>query len=210
MQLSRQKGATPPGRVDRRRARARAEIVEIAREILATGGVAAFSLDDVARELGTTKPAVYHYFESKEALVRAAMLEGFLEHARVVTEAAKRAPAGRAVLEATTRAFVEHYAGRLGHFRLDFAWTQIHPNPDATREIALARMNELTDLVEEKLRADSSLSSERARRLCVTSWITGFGLLSALSLTDAQGTSLAHSTDALLRELVRMVRSAVP
>src|SRR5688572_26179602 len=107
VQLSRRKAEAQPGRVDRRRARARAEIVEIARELLATGGVAAFSLDDVARELGTTKPAVYHYFESKEALVRAAMLEGFFEHARVVAEAAKRAPPGRAVLEATTRAFVE-------------------------------------------------------------------------------------------------------
>ncbi len=35
-------------------------------------------------------------------------------------------------------------------------------------------------------------------------WIAGVGLVSALSITEANGTSLAHSTDSLLGEITAM------
>jgi AcrR family transcriptional regulator len=42
--------------------------------------LADFTLDDVADTLGVTKPAIYHYFPNREALMRAAVAEGQLEH----------------------------------------------------------------------------------------------------------------------------------
>jgi hypothetical protein len=37
--------------------------------------------------------------------------------------------------------------------------------------------------------------------LCVVAWTAGLGLVSALSVTEANGTSLAHPTNALLAEI---------
>ena len=46
-----------------------AQAVLLAQQALARGGVAGLTLDAVARELGVTKQALYHYFDSKDALL---------------------------------------------------------------------------------------------------------------------------------------------
>ena len=61
----------------------RRRILERAREAFATRGYAATSLDDLARELGLTKGAIYHHFPSKRALLKA-----LLDEARARAEAA--------------------------------------------------------------------------------------------------------------------------
>jgi len=57
-------------RVERKYLQARQEILETAQSILLEGGVEAVTLASVAGELGMTKQAIYHYFPSKDALVR--------------------------------------------------------------------------------------------------------------------------------------------
>jgi Bacterial regulatory proteins, tetR family len=61
-----------------------------------------FTLDDVADTLGVTKPAIYHYFPNREALMRGAVAEGQLEHGRVLLKAARDAENGPAVLHFMT------------------------------------------------------------------------------------------------------------
>jgi len=198
-------------RTQQRRARVRMEIVEVARATLAEQGLPAFALDEVARRLGITKPAIYHYFADKNALIRAAMMEGLLEHAHVLIEAAREAPPGRAVLAILAKAFVDHYAARLSLFRIDFAWTQIHGFSgvrEATGGAVLKVMNELTDTVEGKLRAGTRLSSARARRLAVTAWVSALGLVSALSMLENAGTGFAHSTSSMVGELQNLLRGS--
>ncbi len=48
----------------------RAEVMEAALALVAERGVAGASLRELARRLGMSQPSLYHYFESKEALVR--------------------------------------------------------------------------------------------------------------------------------------------
>lgn len=48
----------------------RAEVMEAALTLVAERGVAGASLRELARRLGMSQPSLYHYFESKEALVR--------------------------------------------------------------------------------------------------------------------------------------------
>jgi hypothetical protein len=55
-------------------------------------------------------------------------------------------------------------------------------------------MNELTDIVETKLRAGTRMSRERARRLSVTAWVSAIGLVSALSMMENARTGFAHSS----------------
>src|SRR5690242_18172896 len=109
---------TTTRRVAARHERSRAEIVAVARRLLTTGSVAQFTLDGVAETLGVTKPAIYHYFKSREALISAAMTDGFVRHGRMLADAARAAEDGPAVLRAVITAFVNHYRDRLEEFRL--------------------------------------------------------------------------------------------
>ena len=58
---SKPREAIPPAR--------RAEVLETALALIADHGVAGASLRKLAAELGMSQPSLYHYFESKEALV---------------------------------------------------------------------------------------------------------------------------------------------
>jgi AcrR family transcriptional regulator len=53
-----------------------ARIVEAARDLLAEAGLEGLSMRAVASRLGVTAPAIYHYFESKQALVDRVVAEG--------------------------------------------------------------------------------------------------------------------------------------
>ena len=48
----------------------RDEIIRVAARIFATKGYHATTLDEIARELGVTKPALYYHIRSKEELLR--------------------------------------------------------------------------------------------------------------------------------------------
>ena len=185
-------------RVAARQDRTRAEIVAVARGLLAQSPLAGFTLDEIASAVGVTKPALYHYFPNREALIRAAMAEGYLEQARVMREALRKADDGPAVLSAMTTAFVEHYRQRPELFRLDFAWSQLFSDRDSVKDLILPVFNELTGLVAEKLRRGADVSPLEARQLSVIAWTSAVGLMSALSVTAAGKTGLAHPTEALL------------
>lgn len=51
--------------------RTRTALLQAARELFYTRGVAATAVNDVAEASGLTKPTLYHYFPSREALVAA-------------------------------------------------------------------------------------------------------------------------------------------
>ena len=76
------------------RARARAaltaEIKDTARKHMAESGAPALSLRAVARDLGMVSSAVYRYFESRDALLTALIVDAF----DAVGDAAERATAG--------------------------------------------------------------------------------------------------------------------
>jgi AcrR family transcriptional regulator len=192
------KRGSEPRRAAVRRDRTRGEIIAIARRFLAKAALADFTLDDVAGTLGVTKPAIYHYFPNREALMRAAVAEGQLEHGRVLLKAARDADNGPAVLQALTTAFIDHYRDRLEYFRLDFAWSQIHGDPQTTRDLILPLFNELTEVVSEKLRRGTDVTPLRARQLAVVAWTSAIGLMSALSVMTSAGTGFVHPTNTLL------------
>ena len=57
-------------RVQQKREQARREILQAAQDILRERGADAVTLASVAGVLGMTKQALYHYFPSKEALMK--------------------------------------------------------------------------------------------------------------------------------------------
>ena len=63
------------------------QIKKIARELMAESGTAGLSLRAIARKLGMTAPALYHYFASLDDLITALIVDAFTNHARYVRAA---------------------------------------------------------------------------------------------------------------------------
>jgi AcrR family transcriptional regulator len=84
---------------ERRRAQTVAEIKEAALRELAVTGADGLSLRAVARAVGVSVQALYHYFDSRDALVTALVTDAFDELADTVSAAASgaRDPADRVV-----------------------------------------------------------------------------------------------------------------
>jgi AcrR family transcriptional regulator len=71
----------------------RAEILAVAERLFAQKSYHATSMDDVADAVGVTKPAIYHYFRSKEDIlleIRQSIIDDALELVDGVLEAAGR------------------------------------------------------------------------------------------------------------------------
>src|SRR5262245_45041432 len=64
-------------RAERLREAAIAEIKAIARQQMAEQGQAALSLGAIARAMGMTTPALYRYFESRDALITALIIDAY-------------------------------------------------------------------------------------------------------------------------------------
>lgn len=61
----------------------REQIVEVATRLFSQDGYGGTTLDDIAAEIGFTKPAIYYWFESKEAIL-------FEIHDRIVRDSLNR------------------------------------------------------------------------------------------------------------------------
>jgi AcrR family transcriptional regulator len=92
---------------DRRRAETVAEIKAAALEQLATAGTGGLSLRGVARAVGMTVQSLYHYFDSRDALLSALVTDSHnaLADAAEAAAAATRGQSPRARRLATTGAF---------------------------------------------------------------------------------------------------------
>lgn len=101
-----------------RRGLVEAEILERGAELFAARGFAATSMQDIADALGSSRPALYHYFSSKDEI-----LDRLIEGLAAATEAAlssvavKDGPAD-ARLRALVTALIEPVAESPGRFRL--------------------------------------------------------------------------------------------
>jgi AcrR family transcriptional regulator len=65
-------------------------LVDVAREIVKSGGAATFSLRDAARQAGVTPGAVYKHFDSKDTLLAAVAVAGFEQLAQRVALAVSK------------------------------------------------------------------------------------------------------------------------
>lgn len=163
----------------------RAQLIRAARDLFLEGGVANFSLREVARRVGVSAAAVYRHFDGKEALVTAACTQGFEVFSSYLVRAL-RAPTPLDRLLATGdqyrlfalenppdyRFIFMSSAGEIGH----------GPRPDSKRtstetltEDATFRF--LVDRVRECIDA-SVLAKDSPEKLAVLIWAHVHGLVS--------------------------------
>jgi AcrR family transcriptional regulator len=196
-------------RVRRKRQQARQEILRAATDALGTSGIDGVTLEAVSSALGMTRQALYHYFPSKEALMRGLVTSLFEDESEHVLAAVERADSGPAAVVAMMRALHAHYVDNLAAFRAIYAQTQLYATArtgldEATLRAEInPRSHRLFDALEARLAGSSSGPREReaARRYAFVAWTSVLGLLTMLSVADATGDPLIHRDTDLLDTL---------
>jgi len=207
--MSRQKARQQSPRIREKRRQAREDILDAARRVLKKQGVDAVTLAAVAADLGMTKPALYHYFPSKDALVRALVTSLLAEEIEALLAAVEADGNVKGTLSTLIHAFYNHYIGRLDAFRIIYCHSQLAGarslgiDPETIRDEFNPRTRHLFDVLEQRLTATGAGSAERrqARQLAFTAWTSALGLMTMLSVADANADPLVHSDAELLDTL---------
>jgi AcrR family transcriptional regulator len=101
-----------------RRGLVEAEILERSAELFAARGFAATSMGDIADALGSSRPALYHYFSSKDEILDH-LIHGLADSAEAaVTAATATAGPAEGRLRALVAALIAPVAESPGRFRL--------------------------------------------------------------------------------------------
>lgn len=206
--------ASPSERVLRKRARVREHLLAAAAELVREVGVNGLTIEAVAARADVSKPAVYYYFASKDALTRALALDRSRDEIATLREAITNIPPGSSVIEAVVRAYVTHHLASLSLFRAEYVWAQIVGLEGDDLDAAVNdEMNALFTLFEERLREDAARrllhDGLHLRRVAVTTWASAHGIVAMLSLLDAGGTKLLHDVTDMVDELCQVLTRGV-
>ncbi|MFI0485546.1 TetR/AcrR family transcriptional regulator [Actinomadura sp. 9N215] len=133
----------PSSRRDRLRQETLAEIREAARTLLTTRGPAAVTINAVAREVGMSGPALYHYFSGHDDLVQAVTADFFAELAAEMRAARDaRARTGGSISARLLAACRAMRGWAIAH-PAEFGWIFTSPvpaavtrSPDSARNLA--------------------------------------------------------------------------
>lgn len=199
----------PTARVARKREQVRQEILAAAREILRQDGVEGVTLASVAARLGMTKPALYHYFPSKEALVQGLVVTLLDDEIETLIAAVEKSATRTDILGTLIRTFYAHYRDRLYALRTVYcrsqlgAAGQIGLDQDTIREQINPRTRHLFDVLETRIAGAGASAAERrrARQLAYCAWLSALGMLTMLGVAEANQDPLVHSDKDLLKVL---------
>jgi AcrR family transcriptional regulator len=180
----------------RRHARARDELVEAARQILESAGVAGFTVKAVAEAADISKPAFYYYFPSREHLVAELADHVLSREAAALVEAAYRASSPAGAVAEVLREKVRFYSDDMPAFRMVYLWPHVIGTPDGYAESVVApRRQAVLDVLTDRLAgATGDIPAGDAARLALA---TADGLLSA-DVDAAERSRLALHAAALL------------
>lgn len=203
-------------RNERRREQTRTEILDTARNAVLRGGLSSFTLAAVADELGLTKPALYYYFDSKEALLFELLLREWFELATEVKTAVDATANGADAVEQLMRTVFNRYRDHLEIFML---FHKMGPGGDFEGIVGpeqLERIRPVNELLyggaESRLRADQRSGNfpgkRDPRRFAFTAHMAVIGLLNMKAIVAAADDPLIHNDDDLIDDLCTTFRDA--
>lgn len=200
-------------RQQRRRDQSREDILAAARIVLLRDGIAAVTLDAVARTAGMSKTGLYYYFASKEALVFELMFDVWESQGRRVRDAVERIDTGPGALAAVIRNTVEGYAPQMDDFRLAFLLSQVSGSSGLQfSPEQFERIRPINDLVlggaARKLSAEGERGVVEPRLLTFLAYVSALGLLTMKGLVESQGDPLLYSDEQLIEALGKVFAAA--
>lgn len=203
-------------RNERRRDQTRAEILDAAREAILRKGLAGFTLAEVAKDLALTKPALYYYFESKEALLFEVLLREWVESAAEVQAAVEATESGADAVEQLMRTVFARYRDRLELFMLHYRLGPGGEFADIVGPEQAERIHPINETlyggVEARLQADQRRGSfpkgRSPRRFAFTAHMAVVGLLNMKAIAVSAHDPLIHSDEDLIDDLCTTFRHA--
>ena len=193
-------------RQQRRRDRSREDILAAARSVLLRDGIAAVTLEAVAREAGMSKTGLYYYFASKEALVFELMFRVWESQGERVRHAVEQVDTGQAALAAIIGNTVEMFAPQMDDFRLAFLFGQVSSSsrmlvsPEQFERIRPLNAMLLGGATE-KLVAEGGNTAVEPRLLAFLAHCSALGVLTMKGLVESQGDPLLYSDEQLIQGL---------
>jgi AcrR family transcriptional regulator len=201
-------------RMERRRDLSRDEILAAARRVLLRNGIAATTLDAVAKEAGMSKAALYYYFASKEALFFELVFGALEKHAHAVHDAVEGTKTGAEALRAIITESVRGFSPNLDDFRLAYLHGQV-AGQGAVHfdEQQFARIRPLNDLwfadAAAKLRAEGRRRAHvEPRLMAFLAHVAAIGLLTMKGTVESVEDPLIYSDEQLIEGLARIFEAA--
>lgn len=151
-----------------------------ASRILADQGVEALNLRAIAETAGVGAASIYHYFDSKDALLRDLALQGFEELRRDIVDYQTR-PEFRSPMRAGARAFFHFAETRPALFSLMFS-ERLMERYEALREAELQTVLAYQAAVQ----ADDRIPPAHQENAAFALWALGRGIASILSSRGGQ------------------------
>jgi AcrR family transcriptional regulator len=210
-------GTKRAARSARRRKQTREEILDVAREVIFATGFQSFALTAVAEELGLTKPALYYYFPSKEALLFEVVLDELVASAAEIQAAVEQTDTGADAVEALMRTCFDRYRDNLRAFALTHTVGSIPPEyRKLVGPAELERIRPINDMTyggtEQRLRADQRAGRfpkhRNPRRFAFTAHMAVTGVLNMKAITESANDPLIHRDDDLIDSLCKTFRAA--
>ncbi len=202
-----------PTRSQRRRERSRDEILDAARTVVEARGLQGLTMDEVARTVGLTKPALYYYFPSKDALLGELHHRSFAQMAQRLHDAVEATTAGPDALRALIRETVAQYAPRMDDFRLAFLQPQLAADALHASPEQLARIRPLNDQAFAGAAArvqagQAGRAGVPPRLLAFLAHLAALGVLTMKGLVEAFDDPLRYPDDELIDALARVFEAA--
>jgi len=125
------------------------EVIRVAARLFAAKGYHATTLDEIAEEIGVTKPALYYYITSKEDILRS-IINRIMEPMEEASEVGKSSLPPKERMERIIRILVQFSAERTETTRIAFEQSNILPkrSQDALRR----RQKDVERVVEQTLK----------------------------------------------------------
>jgi len=178
----------------------RLTIMRSAKELLVTQGIDRFTVAEVAQASSLSKPSLYYYFASKEALVLELALESLQLEYDALTGAIRGAESGVEVLVRLVRTRIDFFLSDVDAFRIVHIWAPALGLQDQIfQSSASKQVNELLTAIGDRLSAERKGLSARPdiQQLPQVAWALSQGIL-------VQGvTGATHPSD---REQCRVMR----
>jgi AcrR family transcriptional regulator len=187
-----------------RRGLVEAEILERSAELFAARGFAATSMQDIADALGSSRPALYHYFRSKDQILDR-LIEGLAESAEPAVSAATAVPGSAASrLRALVTALIAPVAESPGRFRMILTSdaTVSRGARDRLRKLERTVVHAMSDVLD-----DGVASGEFRPGLDRTATFGILGMINWVAWWYSPGRDL--STDELCESIAEMAVASV-
>jgi AcrR family transcriptional regulator len=196
----------------RLKAARRQDVMQAAVRVFFSRGVQAATMEEIAREAGVSKGALYLYFASKEDLYLSIAIAWLGELQIKLDQLAEQTHENALELaRAAAKVYARHALSSPGHFQVMMSWLNTAYKIDESTPLfldyrqAIARKYEfMAKAVESAKRDGSLLSEEPAARIVVQMWgaVLGLLLVEQNSLEMARRLPVSPPTDGICEAFI--------